>query len=42
MKGDDYFVKEISLLYTEFKKMEGHIVQGMCSRAISSRLKTLP
>ncbi|KAL9032355.1 MAG: hypothetical protein Q9214_008003, partial [Letrouitia sp. 1 TL-2023] len=28
MKGDDYFVKEISLLYTEFKKMEGHIVQA--------------
>ncbi|KAF4553556.1 Mechanosensitive ion channel protein Msy1-like protein [Elsinoe fawcettii] len=27
-KGDDYFVKEISLLYTEFKKMEGHIVQA--------------
>ena len=26
--GDDYFVKEISLLYTEFKKMEGHIVQA--------------
>jgi small-conductance mechanosensitive channel len=22
LKGDDYFVKEISLLYTEFKKME--------------------
>jgi small-conductance mechanosensitive channel len=28
MKGDDYFVKEISLMYTEFKKMEGHIVQA--------------
>jgi small-conductance mechanosensitive channel len=28
MKGDDYFVKKISLLYTEFKKMEGHIVQA--------------
>ncbi|KAI9704667.1 MAG: hypothetical protein M1820_005415 [Bogoriella megaspora] len=28
MTGDDYFVKEISLLYTEFKKMEGHIVQA--------------
>lgn len=27
-KGDDYFVKEISLLYTEFKKMEGHVVQA--------------
>lgn len=27
-QGDDYFVKEISLLYTEFKKMEGHIVQA--------------
>jgi small-conductance mechanosensitive channel len=28
MRGDDYFVKEIALLYTEFKKMEGHIVQA--------------
>ena len=28
MRGDDYFVKEISLLFTEFKKMEGHIVQA--------------
>ena len=28
LQGDDYFVKEISLLYTEFKKMEGHIVQA--------------
>lgn len=28
LKGDDYFVKEISLLYTEFKKMEGHVVQA--------------
>jgi hypothetical protein len=28
MKGDDYFVKKISLLYTEFKKMEGQIVQA--------------
>jgi small-conductance mechanosensitive channel len=28
LKGDDYFVKEISLLYTEFKKMEGHNVQA--------------
>ncbi|CAG8973949.1 hypothetical protein HYALB_00007478 [Hymenoscyphus albidus] len=28
MKGDDYFVKTISLLYTEFKKMEGHVVQA--------------
>jgi len=28
MKGDDYLVKEMSLLYTEFKKMEGHIVQA--------------
>lgn len=27
-KGDDYFVKEIALLYTEFKKMEGHVVQA--------------
>lgn len=27
-KGDDYFVKKISLLYTEFKKMEGHVVQA--------------
>jgi small-conductance mechanosensitive channel len=26
--GDDYFVKEISLLFTEFKKMEGHVVQA--------------
>ncbi len=28
MTGDDYYVTEISLLYTEFKKMEGHIVQA--------------
>lgn len=28
LKGDDYLVKEISLLFTEFKKMEGHIVQA--------------
>ena len=28
LKGDDYFVKEISLLYTEFKKMEGQVVQA--------------
>lgn len=28
MQGDDYFVKEIALLYTEFKKMEGHVVQA--------------
>lgn len=28
LKGDDYIVKEISLLYTEFKKLEGHIVQA--------------
>ena len=28
LHGDDYFVKKISLLYTEFKKMEGHIVQA--------------
>ncbi|KAF2859163.1 hypothetical protein K470DRAFT_259180 [Piedraia hortae CBS 480.64] len=27
-RGDDYFVKEISLLYTEFKKMQGHVVQA--------------
>lgn len=27
-RSDDYFVKEISLLYTEFKKMEGHVVQA--------------
>ncbi|KAH8664259.1 Mechanosensitive ion channel-domain-containing protein [Xylariales sp. PMI_506] len=27
-QGDDYYVTEISLLYTEFKKMEGHIVQA--------------
>jgi small-conductance mechanosensitive channel len=26
--GDDYFVKKISLMYTEFKKMEGHVVQA--------------
>ncbi|KAL1636873.1 hypothetical protein SLS56_000967 [Neofusicoccum ribis] len=26
--GDDYFVREIALLYTEFKKMEGHVVQA--------------
>jgi small-conductance mechanosensitive channel len=26
--GDDYFVKEIALFYTEFKKMQGHIVQA--------------
>ncbi|KAL2108579.1 hypothetical protein VUR80DRAFT_3629 [Thermomyces stellatus] len=34
--GDDYYVTEISLLYTEFKKMEGHIVQ-----APNSTLNTL-
>ena len=28
MQGDDYYVIEVSLLYTEFKKMEGHIVQA--------------
>ncbi|PNH47844.1 hypothetical protein VD0004_g522 [Verticillium dahliae] len=28
LQGDDYYVTEISLLYTEFKKMEGHIVQA--------------
>lgn len=28
LKGDDYNVREISLLYTEFKKMEGHVVQA--------------
>ena len=27
-KGDDYYVKEIALLYTEFKKMEGQVVQA--------------
>ncbi|PTU20012.1 hypothetical protein P175DRAFT_0439770 [Aspergillus ochraceoroseus IBT 24754] len=27
-RGDDYYVKQISLLYTEFKKMQGHIVQA--------------
>ncbi|KAF2013105.1 hypothetical protein BU24DRAFT_442274 [Aaosphaeria arxii CBS 175.79] len=27
-RGDDYFVKEIALLYTEFKKMQGHVVQA--------------
>lgn len=26
--GDDYFVKEIALFYTEFKKMQGHVVQA--------------
>ncbi|OAF59252.1 hypothetical protein VC83_04477 [Pseudogymnoascus destructans] len=26
--GDDYFVKEIALLFTEFKKAEGHVVQA--------------
>lgn len=28
MTGDDYYVQEISLLFTEFKKMEGHTVQA--------------
>ena len=28
MKGDDFLVKEISLLYTEFKKLEGQVVQA--------------
>ncbi|PGH08875.1 hypothetical protein AJ80_07747 [Polytolypa hystricis UAMH7299] len=28
LTGDDYYVKKISLLYTEFKKMEGHVVQA--------------
>ncbi|KAL7945482.1 Mechanosensitive ion channel domain-containing protein [Trichoderma barbatum] len=28
LTGDDYYVTEISLLYTEFKKMQGHIVQA--------------
>ncbi|GAO18346.1 hypothetical protein UVI_02043940 [Ustilaginoidea virens] len=28
MRGDDYYVTEISLLYTEFKKLQGHIVQA--------------
>ncbi|RDA88243.1 hypothetical protein CP532_0285 [Ophiocordyceps camponoti-leonardi (nom. inval.)] len=28
MKGDEYYVTEVSLLYTEFKKMQGHIVQA--------------
>jgi small-conductance mechanosensitive channel len=28
LKGDDYFVKKVSLLYTEFKKMEGQVVQA--------------
>lgn len=28
MTGDDFYVTEISLLYTEFKKMQGHIVQA--------------
>lgn len=26
--GDDYIVKEITLLYTEFKKLAGHVVQA--------------
>ena len=28
MRGDDYYVLEVSLLYTEFKKMQGHVVQA--------------
>lgn len=28
MTGDDYYVKEIALLYTEFKKLQGHVVQA--------------
>ncbi|KAI1327723.1 hypothetical protein F5Y16DRAFT_370797 [Xylariaceae sp. FL0255] len=28
LTGDDYYVTAISLLYTEFKKMQGHIVQA--------------
>ena len=28
MTGDDYYVTEVSLLYTEFKKVQGHIVQA--------------
>ncbi len=28
LQGDDYFVKEIALLYTVFKKMEGHVIQA--------------
>lgn len=28
MQGDDYYVLEVSLLYTEFKKMQGHVVQA--------------
>jgi hypothetical protein len=28
MMGDDYYVLEVSLLYTEFKKMQGHVVQA--------------
>ncbi|KAH7318308.1 Mechanosensitive ion channel family protein [Stachybotrys elegans] len=28
LTGDDYYVTEVSLLYTEFKKMQGHIVQA--------------
>lgn len=35
-RGDDYYITEVSLLYTEFKKMEGHIVQ-----APNSTLNTL-
>ena len=25
---DTFFVKEIALMYTEFKKLEGHVVQA--------------
>jgi small-conductance mechanosensitive channel len=28
MTGDDYYVTEISLLYTEFRKLQGHVVQA--------------
>jgi len=28
LTGDDYYVTEISLLYTEFKKLQGHVVQA--------------
>ncbi|KOS17036.1 putative MscS family protein [Escovopsis weberi] len=28
LTGDDYYVTEISLLYTEFRKLQGHMVQA--------------
>lgn len=35
--GDDYYVMEISLLYTEFKKMEGHSELPDCGRRIPEK-----